>query len=235
MKPLRWVDDPSTTPDALLKRLQQYAGHLLHTDSARNRGPDFDPLWKKRRGYVDADAPLENTDKNRADFNRVVASDALMQGLRIAEMPWGAGWMCICAGMAKWGQAALLHILELEHELAAAEAERDTNAAKLEQLRRAHTADRAWAAAEHGAALAQVEHAHACERARADAAETEVRRLGEERQRRTEAEAQVAALSATAEAWRTAAQATQRALEVLRVAAGIHVQEELPDGPRRLP
>lgn len=119
MRPLTWTDDKTTTPDHLLERLRQKAPHLLRLE----RGPDFDPWWRKRAGYMQ-DAALDRTEQNVRDFNAKVGSDALMEGMRILGMPWGAGWMCICAGVAKWAESALAHMIDLERDLEASEARR---------------------------------------------------------------------------------------------------------------
>ena len=119
MKPLTWTDDKTTTPDLLLARLRQRASHLLRTE----RGPDFDPWWRKRVGYLQ-DAALDRTEQNVRDFNAKVGSDALMEGMRLIGMPWGADWMSTCAGVAKWAESALCHMIDLERDLEASEARR---------------------------------------------------------------------------------------------------------------
>lgn len=117
MKPLTWTDDKTVTPDQLLERLRQKAPHLLRLE----RGPDFDPWWRKNSGYAQ-DAALEPTPDNMRIFNAQVGSDALMQGMRIIGMPWAADWICICAGVAKWAESALAHMVGLERDLEASEA-----------------------------------------------------------------------------------------------------------------
>lgn len=119
MRPLTWTDDKTTTPDLLLARLRQRASHLLRLE----RGPDFDPWWRKKWRYMQ-DAALENTPENVRDFNAKVGSDALTEGMRLTGMPWGADWMCICAGVAKWAESALCHMIDLERDLEASEARR---------------------------------------------------------------------------------------------------------------
>lgn len=139
MRPLTWTDDKTTTPDLLLARLRQRASHLLRLE----RGPDFDPWWRKRAGYMQ-DAALDRTEQNIRDFNAKVGSDALMEGMRILGMPWGADWMCICAGVAKWAESALCHMIDLERDLEASEARRAeaerAGAASLAAERLAHQA-----------------------------------------------------------------------------------------------
>lgn len=119
MRPLTWTDSKTTTPDTLLARLRQCASHLLRSE----HGPNFDPWFWKKFGYMQ-DAALEPTDDNVRKFNAKVGSDALTEGMRILGMPWGAGWMCICAGVAKWAESALCHMIDLERDLEASEARR---------------------------------------------------------------------------------------------------------------
>jgi hypothetical protein len=214
VKPLPWVDDPRTTPDLLLQRLREKAPHLLRTE----RGIDFDPWWRKKRGYFQ-EKELEPTPENLRAFNAERASDPLMEGMRIEGMPWGAGWMCICAGVAKWAQGALTHILGLEKDLEEATGLASRRGTRVVELEAQVVALEARAQrAETSLAETQVALQETTAQGRAALQEAEGRWLDVSRELRSSRSSE--------EAWKVSAESAHRALEVLRVATKITLEGE---------
>lgn len=209
LTPLAFSEYGAEGAAGVLLRLRRHAGHLLRND----RGPDFDPDWRVKIGYSGA-VRVEDSPEARRAFNEHYASDALLQGLGLSGVPWGAPWMALAASVAKWADGALRHIEKLEADLQRTGADLADKETLLARSRYGEAVMTSTLAEERAGRAAEREGAS---RAAQEAAE-QVRALTEDL-RLARADAREA--RAAEAAWRATAGAATDALYILRVALRI--------------
>jgi hypothetical protein len=223
MRPLSWIQSASKDPTDVLATLRAKCRHLL---VERKALMPYTADWRTRCGLSTDLLPQKSEEADRADFEAYVGFDPLQSGIGLDGLSWHSKGIEICWAVARWAERALLHILDLEADLTT---ERGAAARLAEQLL---AAERRVAEVEAQAASALRLHASIQEAAQLQEARLsrEVKALeaalAEAAQAHRLMSVELAASQSRERAWELSATAAIRSLEILRVAAHVHLDGE---------
>ena len=221
------------TLDRTLKTFEDYLGWLVRKDWRKDE-VGYTPDWRRRNNLIQDREP-QDTPEDRADWFRFILGTAMAYGM---DLPTTShpGPVELVPAVARWAHGALLHIRDLQRDIARLHGER--LAVDLEHQQ--EQAASAQQIAELTGRLNRSEETLREANARGDVMADKVRELRQElREVREQNERAVDKLKAQndalasevkradseRDAWRTTATATSAALETLRAALRI------PAGP----
>lgn len=203
MKPLPFIDG-TPAPEAALVRLQRETAWLR----AQERGFPWDPWWRRKRGLIQDEPLVEDTNTRRDQVGHCGVTP-LISAMGLTGIPWSCSYDEMCVVVAKWAVAAVEHIVGLERDLAEA---RGT----IDRQRGECHADRALSLAAEARTAAARAELESERQAHADALQALRRAVADAEAARDAARAGEALAQTQAEAWRASAAAAQASADAAR-------------------